>query len=79
MTVLLGDPTQPDLSAQFKHIQTDFNLMVAFTLGISLSVAVGALFFFHTYMLLNNLSTIELEALHRNNIYKRPTMKENWH
>lgn len=44
-------------------------MMVVFTLALSLSIAVGGLFIFHTYMILKNLSTIELEVLYRNNIY----------
>jgi len=50
-------------------MQRDFHLMTCFTLAVSFSLGVGTLLVFHTFLLLNNLSTIEINALLGRNVY----------
>jgi hypothetical protein len=51
--------------------------MISYIISMSMSVAVGGLFLFHTFMLSKNWSTIEMNVLLYDNAYGMGTWKKN--
>jgi hypothetical protein len=52
-------------------------MMILFTISVSMSLGVGGMLLFHTYMLLTNNSTVEVNVLARNNIFNQGK-RHNW-
>ena len=53
----------------FMRLAEESYYTFGFVISISMSFAVGCLFSFHLYLLMNNYSTIEMDVLIRRNMY----------
>ena len=66
---VFNDPTAKDLTHLLLTFEKDFNIMALFTLTISMGIAVTGMLCFHTYLLLTNNSTIEIDLLRYDNVF----------
>ena len=75
---ILWDGTENDMKEKLRMISRDSLLMGSLILSFAFGVSTLALFLFHTYILLNNYSTIEITVLLRNNIFFEKSRYHNW-
>ena len=75
---ILWDGTENDMKEKLRMISRDSLLMGSLILSFAFGVSTLALLLFHTYILLNNYSTIEITVLLRNNIFFEKSRYHNW-
>jgi len=51
---------------------------LAAIISLAFSLSIGGLFAIHTYMLLNNITTLEMQGLSRRNPFHLGNWRENW-
>jgi hypothetical protein len=52
--------------------------MIATVFTMAFAIAIGLLLVIHTYMLMNNMTTLEMGALTSRNPFSRGTYRKNW-
>jgi len=60
------------------ELQNDFAYLLSGVFCLAFSVAIGMLFCVHSYLLLFNMTTLEMGALSSRNPFRRQSFKENW-
>lgn len=65
-------------SRGLKGMADELGFMMASIIALAFSLSIGGLFCIHTYMLLNNMSTLEMTGLSRRNPFDYGNWRENW-
>ena len=56
----------------------DIGYLMASVISLAFSLSIGGLLGIHTYMLLHNMSTLEMTGLSRRNPFDHGNWRENW-
>jgi hypothetical protein len=62
----------------FSGMADDVAYLMASVISLAFSLSIGGLFAIHTYMLLNNMTTLEMSGLSRRNAFDHGDWRENW-
>ena len=65
-------------SKGLNSLTLDIAYMMAAIISLAFSLSIGGLFAIHTYMLLNNITTLEMQGLSRRNPFHLGNWRENW-
>jgi hypothetical protein len=65
-------------SRGLSNMADDIGYLMASMISLAFSLSIGGLFCIHTYMLMNNMTTLEMTGLTRRNPFNYGHWKENW-